>query len=255
MKGDYVESFNKMVRNLREEGYFDRNADEDDNQTDSVGAFETAVDWTSNFGAARNQKSCGSCWAFSTLGMVEGRISQKTGTITPYLSTQQLVDCDTVDKGCNGGWFSNALKYVLANGVVKDSDYPYTAVKATTCKVPTTAPRTKISKFDYCTNTIGTYACTEDKVFTRLTTGSQAIAIDGSVIQSYRSGVFTGSCTTMNHGVVLVGAGTDATTGLQYWKVRNSWGTWGENGYIRVGRNLANNSNCFITKHAFSITP
>jgi len=57
---------------------------------------------------------------------------------------------------------------------------------------------------------------------------------------SYEQGVFDG-CSyeeniSINHGVTLVGYGTDPSEG-DYWIVRNQWGdSWGENGYIRLGR-------------------
>jgi hypothetical protein len=54
----------------------------------------------------------------------------------------------------------------------------------------------------------------------------------------YKSGVFTGTCgKNLDHGVLLVGYGTDHNSGLDYYKVKNSWGqSWGENGYILLGR-------------------
>lgn len=54
-------------------------------------------------------------------------------------------------------------------------------------------------------------------------------------------GVFTGECgTQLDHGVVAVGYGTE--DGVDYWIVRNSWGTeWGENGYLRLERNVIGN--------------
>lgn len=62
-------------------------------------------------------------------------------------------------------------------------------------------------------------------------------------------GVFSGECgTDLDHGVVVVGYGTE--NGVDYWLVRNSWGTaWGEDGYIKIQRNVAstNTGKCGIS--------
>jgi C1A family cysteine protease len=70
---------------------------------------------------------------------------------------------------------------------------------------------------------------------------SIAIQANQPAFQFYTSGVLTGNCgKRLDHGVLLVGYGTDAATGVDYWKVKNSWSsTWGESGFIRIERSSA----------------
>jgi C1A family cysteine protease len=68
---------------------------------------------------------------------------------------------------------------------------------------------------------------------------SVAIEADQQCFQFYSGGVLSDpSCgTTLDHGVLVVGYGTDAATNTPYWIVKNSWGaSWGEAGYIRLIR-------------------
>lgn len=78
---------------------------------------------------ANNQKSCGSCYAFSIAHSITGQIFKRTGKIVP-LSEQQIVDCSVVlgNHGCSGGSLRNTLKYLeLSKGLMREQDYPYTA--------------------------------------------------------------------------------------------------------------------------------
>merc|ERR1712100_313134 len=65
---------------------------------------------------------------------------------------------------------------------------------------------------------------------------SVAIEADQSSFQGYSGGVLTGNCgDLLDHGVLAVGFGT--SSGTDYWKVKNSWGSsWGMNGYVLIER-------------------
>jgi C1A family cysteine protease len=193
-----------------------------------------SVDWTTKGAVTpvKNQGQCGSCWAFSTTGSLEGATFLATGTL-PSLSEQQLVDCSgsAGNQGCNGGLMDSAFTWIESNGICSEASYPYTAVDGT-CKT-TCTPVAGVKSFTDVT--VNSESALEDAVAQQPV--SVAVEADQSSFQLYAGGVMTAACgTALDHGVLAVGYGTDST-GVQYWKVKNSWGAdWGMNGYILLGK-------------------
>ena len=199
-------------------------------------ALPTSVDWSTKGAVTpiKNQEQCGSCWAFSTTGSVEGAWFLKNGTLVS-LSEQQLVDCSGPEgnQGCNGGLMDQAFQYIIDNkGITTEADYPYTAADGT-CQSKGKPVAATLSGFkDVPTGS-------ETALLTAIAQQPVSVAVeaDQNVFQFYNGGVMTATCgTNLDHGVLAVGYGTDPTQG-DFYKVKNSWGAdWGEKGYIRLGR-------------------
>jgi len=191
-------------------------------------------DWTEKGAVTpvKDQDQCGSCWAFSTTGSVEGSYFLSSGKLVS-LSEQQLVDCSSSynNQGCSGGLMDNAFNYIIQNGICKESDYPYKAVDGT-CKHCDNV--LKITSFvDVTPNN---EEALRQAVYKQPV--SVAIEADQNVFQFYSGGVMSSPCgTNLDHGVLVVGWGE--LDNKPYWKVKNSWGEfWGDNGYILLERNV-----------------
>jgi len=206
-------------------------------------ALPSSVDWTQKGGVTpvKNQGQCGSCWAFSTTGSLEGANFISSGKLVS-LSEQQFVDCDTVDSGCQGGLMDNAFKYAEKNAICTEESYPYTAAKST-CQAQSCSSGLKSGAVTGYKD-VGS---NEQDLMAALAQQPVSIAIeaDKAIFQSYKSGVLSGMCgASLDHGVLAVGYGTDPTYG-DYWKVKNSWGeTWGQDGYVLLKRGKGGTGEC-----------
>ncbi|XWS15840.1 hypothetical protein CRYUN_Cryun34aG0036300 [Craigia yunnanensis] len=196
----------------------------------------SSLDWR-NYGivtGVKDQGSCGSCWAFSSTGAIEGINALVTSDLVS-LSEQELMDCDSTNYGCDGGYMDYAFEWVINNGGIDtETDYPYTGVDGA-CN--TTKEETKVVSIDG-------YQDVEESDSALLCAVAQqpvSVGIDGSAIdfQLYTGGIYDGSCSDnpddIDHAVLIVGYGSEDSE--NYWIVKNSWGTsWGMDGYFYLKR-------------------
>ncbi|GIY95878.1 cathepsin L, partial [Caerostris extrusa] len=178
----------------------------------------------------KDQKLCGSCWAFSTTGSLEGQHKKKTGNLVS-LSEQNLIDCVKENNGCNGGWMDPAFELIKKeNGIDTEISYPYSGIQDSCFFNEFTVGAT-------CTGYVdlpeGDEAALKMAVATK---GPISVAIDSSPESFYsyndcknkellfQSGVYDeplcgNDVDSLTHGVLVVGYGTERD--MDYWLVKN----------------------------------
>ncbi|XP_048848521.1 cathepsin K-like [Brienomyrus brachyistius] len=186
----------------------------------------------------RHQGSCGSCWAFSAAGALEGLMKKKTGKLVS-LSPQNLVDCVN-QSGCIGGFMTDAFKYISTNkGIDSEKAYPYVAKdqacayyasgKAAMCRWYKEVESGNERELRVAVGRVGPV--------------SAAVSSLLDTFRFYKRGVYNDprcSADDIDHAVLVVGY-SFTCWGKKYWIIKNSWGTdWGMKGYMRLARNLNN---------------
>lgn len=205
-----------------------------------------------------DQLECGSYYAFSAIGNLEGLYAINKNELKQF-SVQMILDCDTYDAACNGGIMEYVFNWIKVNGGINyEEDYPFNGYKRSCRRIPEKYSDMKVLGFKKLGKESYDWWAEADENDMKeflYQNGPLSIVLNSYPLFNYASGVIDISeekcpVSGINHAALLVGYGTDSSTGLDYWIVKNSWGTyWGDKGYFKIRRG---NANCGINRYVIS---
>jgi len=188
----------------------------------------------------RDQRLCGSCWAFAAMASFESSALyhnnldyEQVGPVADG-SEQQMVSCSGAGS-CSGGWYAPVFEYMAKDGVLLERFLPYEA-KDSSCPTSTNQiPKIKAETWGIVDETKDIPNVSDLKQ-ALCDHGPLAVAVTVTpLFQAYKGGVFNEfDSSRVNHAVNIVG--WDDTKGSEgAWLMKNSWGSdWGENGYMWI---------------------
>lgn len=210
--------------------------------------FDSRTNWPGKILGIRDQASCGSCWAFAAVETAGNRLSIG-GCGVGDLSPQDLVSCDILDHGCNGGNPLLSWTHMKFTGVTTEECMPYVSGGGSVPSCPSKCTngsaitRYKADSFSHIKATD-----MQEELFNH---GPFEVAMMVyEDFKTYKSGVYrhvTGSYLG-GHAILVIGWGTE--DGTDYWLVQNSWGPdWGEQGLFKIVRGT---NECGIETNAYA---
>ena len=227
-----IKGYHRLSNNLGNSSTFKHNMSK---------SIPNSIDWRAEnlVTPIKDQSQCGSCWAFSSTGVIEGLHAKQTGNLVS-LSEQQLVDCSSGNYGCGGGWPSLALENIVKRGGIDtEKSYSYHGDDET-CSYN----KSNIGASIKGVVNITRYNVTE-LVDAIGTVGPVSVAIDASdpSFQFYSGGIYTSTiCSpeSLDHAVLAIGYGVTSNNS-KYYIIKNSWGMdWGEEGFMYFNRDINN---------------
>lgn len=219
---------------------FNYNSELIEDNSDSLPAnFDSRTEWPDCVHAIRDQGHCGSCWAFAASEVLSDRfcIASK-GKTNLVLSPQDLVSCDKVDHGCNGGNPLFSWMHIMNKGIVSDECMPYTSGSGEVEKCPTHCANDNVEFVRYHSAGMPQMLNNNEQKIKESIFAHGPVETGFTVYEdfmSYKSGIYSHKSGKMlgGHAVKIVGWGEEE--GVKYWIAANSWSEkWGENGFFRI---------------------